>query len=154
METDNALEKLFELVVRLGDEIERGLLERGLTRARAEVLWFLHHQRPMTQHALSQALRCTPRNVTGLVDALEVAGFVARGPHPSDRRATLVSLTERGAVSVAAMNADYQKLAAFLFADLSANDVGSFVMVLDQVLGRLGNFRGLGDVLNVEHFSE
>ncbi|MEN3610618.1 MarR family transcriptional regulator [Plantactinospora sp. ZYX-F-223] len=43
---------------------------------------------------LSQALKCTPRNVTGLVDALEAAGFVARSAHPTDRRATVVSLTQ------------------------------------------------------------
>ena len=36
------------------------------------------------------------RNVTGLVDALEGAGFVTRSPHPTDRRATVVSLTPQG----------------------------------------------------------
>jgi hypothetical protein len=50
----------------------------------------------MTQRQLSQVLRCTPRNVTGLLDALETAGLVARGRHPSDRPATLVHLTDEG----------------------------------------------------------
>jgi hypothetical protein len=42
----------------------------------------LRGRSPMTQrqHVLSQALRCTPRNVTDLVDALEAAGLVVRGP--------------------------------------------------------------------------
>lgn len=139
MEANDALAKLFELAVRLTDEMERGLVERGLTRARAELLWVLHHQGQTTQHALSQALRCTPRNVTGLVDALEVSGFVIRRPHPTDRRATLVALTEQGQHAVSTMHADYQELAAHLFADLAGNDVDSFVVALNQVLGRLRN---------------
>ncbi len=41
----------------------------------------------MTQRALADALQVTPRNVTGLVDALADSGFVERAPHPTDRRA-------------------------------------------------------------------
>ena len=50
----------------------------------------------MTQRELSRALRCTPRNVTGLLDALEDSGLVVRRPHPRDRRASLVNLTLGG----------------------------------------------------------
>jgi DNA-binding MarR family transcriptional regulator len=45
----------------------------------------------MTQRELSQALDCPP-NVTGLLDTLEASAFVARQPHPTDRRATLSQL--------------------------------------------------------------
>ncbi|HEV3399799.1 MAG TPA: MarR family transcriptional regulator, partial [Actinomycetes bacterium] len=89
--------RLFQLTVRLGEEMEKGLVERGLTRARAAVIWQLHQQGPVTQRTLSQALRVSPRNITGLLDALEAGGYVARGRHPTDRRATLVSLTDEGA---------------------------------------------------------
>lgn len=137
MEANDALAKLFELAVRLSEEMESGLVERGLTRARAELLWVLHHQGQATQHALSQALGCTPRNVTGLVDALETDGFVARHPHPTDRRAILVALTEQGSRAVSAMHADYQQLAAHLFTGLADEDVARFVVILERVLGRL-----------------
>ena len=132
-----ALERLFELAVVLAEAMERGLAERGLTRARAEVLWRLGRQGPLTQRQLSQALQCTPRNVTGLVDALEADGFVRRGAHPTDRRATLVELTEQGRSAAAAMDAGYQQLAALLFADLTDADLTSFVATLDRVLSRL-----------------
>ena len=55
-----ALERLFELALVLAEAMERGLAERGLTRARAEVLWRLGRQSPVTQRELSQALQCTP----------------------------------------------------------------------------------------------
>jgi hypothetical protein len=46
----------------------------------------------------------SPRNVTGLVDGLAESGFVTREPHPTDRRATLVALTERARASKAQMD--------------------------------------------------
>ena len=132
-----ALERLFELALLLSDGMERGLAERGLSRARAELLWRLHARSPMTQRELSQQLRCTPRNVTDLVDALEAAGLVARGPHPTDRRATLVSLTDRGKAAAARMQAEYRQFAAAVFRDVSPAELASFVKVVDHALGRL-----------------
>ena len=136
-EAEAALERLSELAVLLTDAMDRGLAQRGLTRSRAELLWRLRRQSPMTQRALSQALRCTPRNVTDLVDALEAAGLVARGPHPTDRRATLVRLTEQGEAAAARMEADSREAAASLFADLSGAELAAFVSALDRTLGRL-----------------
>ncbi|MGH2427959.1 MAG: MarR family winged helix-turn-helix transcriptional regulator [Candidatus Limnocylindria bacterium] len=134
---DKAVERLFELAVLLADGMERGLAERGLSRARAELLWRLGQQGPMTQRDLSRALACTPRNVTGLVDALEAGGLVARHSHPSDRRATLVTLTERGAAATAQMQADYGDLAMALFGDLDPTDVARFIGDVDRIVKRL-----------------
>jgi DNA-binding MarR family transcriptional regulator len=133
-----ALDRVFELAARLGDMMERALDERGLSTARAEVLFVLHERGPMVQRELSQALRCTPRHVTGLIDILEAQGWVARGPHPTDRRATFVSLTEQGAKAAARMHAERQETAAALFGDIPAEDLATFVAVLDQVLDRIG----------------
>src|ERR671922_327023 len=125
-EAEAALERLSELAVLLTDAMDRGLAQRGLTRSRAELLWRLRRQSPMTQRALSRALRCTPPNVTDLVDALEAAGLVARGPHPTDRRATLVGLTDAGRAAAARMQADYGTLAADLFSDLKGEELDVF----------------------------
>ena len=95
----------------------------------------LHHQGPQTQRRLAEAMKVTPRNVTGLVDALVDTGFVERGPHPTDRRATLVSLTERGTKTMAAMDREHQALAALLFDDMP--DRAAFECGLDHLLGRL-----------------
>jgi DNA-binding MarR family transcriptional regulator len=128
---------LFTLAARLGDAMDRGLLELGLTRARAEVIWVLHQQSPLTQRELSQALRCSPRNITGLLDALQATGFVARDPHPSDRRATLVSLTDQGSATASAWRAEYDQFGTLLFADLSTPELTSFVATLGRVLTQL-----------------
>lgn len=135
--TGFALERLFELAVLLTDAMEAGLAERGLTRARAELLWRLHRQGPMTQRELSQAMRCSPRNVTGLVDALQANRLVTRQPHPTDRRATLVTLTQHGASTATAINDDYQQGAAMLLGDIPAEELAGFLATLDRVLDRL-----------------
>ncbi len=132
-----AFDRVFELAARLGDLMERDLSGRGLSTSRAEVLFVLYQRGPMVQRELSQALRCTPRYVTGLIDALEAQGWVARSPHPTDRRATLVTLTEQGAAAAARMYAERQEGAAALFGEVTPDDLETFVAVLDQVLDRI-----------------
>jgi DNA-binding MarR family transcriptional regulator len=128
---------LFEVAALLSGQMDGGLTALGLSRARAEVIWRLHELGPMTQRELSDALRCTPRNVTGLVDGLEDSGLVARAPHPTDRRATLVTLTRRGSRVADEWASGYRDLATRLFADLPATDIAAFAAVLDRVLERL-----------------
>jgi DNA-binding MarR family transcriptional regulator len=140
-EAATILQHLVELGVVLSASMDAGLAERGLTRARADLLWQLQRQPKRTQREISQLLRCTPRNVTDLVDMLEASGLVVREPHPTDRRATIVSLTRRGKSEVARMQAGCQALAGVLFAGLSSADLSTFAAVLDLVLTRLGSVR-------------
>lgn len=133
-----ALDRVFELAGRLGRLMEQALAERGLTTARAELLFVLDQRGPVVQRELAEALHRTPRHVTGLVDLLEEQGWVARGPHPTDRRATLVSLTARGSAAAAQMDTERRAAAQSLFGDLSAADLAAFVVVADRVLDRLG----------------
>jgi DNA-binding MarR family transcriptional regulator len=138
LELDRAVEQLFEVTVLLGDAMQRGLAGRGLTLARAELLWRLQRRGPATQRALSEDLRCTPRNVTGLVDALEAAGLVVRRAHPTDRRATLVTLTDGGAQLAAPMDAGHPALGRELFDDFSEDELRAFARGMDRILERIG----------------
>lgn len=133
-----ALDTLFELTARLGELMQRELGERGLSPARAEALMVLHQGGPMVQRQLSETLRCTPRHVTTLVDALEAEGWVVRRPHPTDRRATLVVLTDEGATEAARMDAGRHEAARTLFGDVPQARLATFVWVATQVLERAG----------------
>ncbi len=121
----------------MSEAMERDLGERGLSRARATVIAYLHRGGPMRQRDLADALHVSPRNVTGLLDGLEETGFVARTVHPSDRRATLVTLTEHGTAVANAMRTDEQHLARFLFADVASGEVGDFAGTLQHLIARL-----------------
>ncbi|PZF79775.1 MarR family winged helix-turn-helix transcriptional regulator [Jiangella anatolica] len=132
-----ALGRILELVVVLSDDMTTSLAAQGLTDARAHLLWELHQRGPSTQRVLADALRVSPRNITGLVDALVATGFVTREPHPTDRRATLVSFTEHGAAVTAAMERDQHEFARILFADMPDDRFACLMEGLDDVLARL-----------------
>lgn len=69
----------------------------GLTPGQARALGALTRHGRMRLSELSERLHIAPRSTTEVVDALEADGFVAREPDETDRRATLVVLTEHGA---------------------------------------------------------
>jgi len=132
-----ALDQLLELVVLISEDMTQTLARDGLTVPRAHLVWLLHHGGATTQRALADALKVSPRNVTGLVDGLVATGLVTREPHPTDRRATLVSLTDRGASTLAEMDRGHRELATLLFGDMADRQFGSFVDGLGHVLRRL-----------------
>jgi DNA-binding MarR family transcriptional regulator len=129
------LDRILELTVVLADDMERDLQQRGLTRSRTQVLWLVTERGPMTQRALADAIGVSPRNITGLVDGLVETGFVTREPHPDDRRATLVTLTDRGIAAGSDLRHAHAELARLLFEGMPAKRLEEFRKGLDHVLG-------------------
>ncbi|MEV4708644.1 MarR family transcriptional regulator [Actinoplanes sp. NPDC049316] len=131
------LERVFAFAASVQQYMEAGLAEHGLSRARATVVWLVHRGGPHTQRALAQAIGVTARNVTALVDGLEESGFVRRVPHPEDRRALLVQLTDQGSAVTAGLATEYERHSAYLFGGLPDEQVQQFVDTMDVVMGRL-----------------
>ena len=73
---------------------------------------------------------------------METDGFVERRPHPGDRRATLVTLTDLGLQTMADMERDRLHTAARLVADLDAPDLAQLGHALDVVAARLHELVG------------
>lgn len=131
------LDSLLAITQVLQADQERELDRRGLTTPRTHLLWILFHGGPATQVQLADALAVTPRNVTTLVDALEATGFARREPHPTDRRAVLVHLTERGLSIMETMNAEHTELGTELIAGLDDESVHVALSALEHVRVRL-----------------
>lgn len=68
----------------------------GLHPGQEALLLELDRTGPMIQAQLSEALGCEPPSVTLMSRKLEATGHVRRRPAPSDRRASVVELTDRG----------------------------------------------------------
>jgi len=66
----------------------------GPSTSRLRLLESLHCDGAQKMSDLADVLGVTPRNITALVDGLEEEGMVRRVAHPSDRRATLIELTD------------------------------------------------------------
>jgi DNA-binding MarR family transcriptional regulator len=132
-----ALGHVLDLASLVKEDLNSTLARDGLTEARARVLWVLHERGPSSQRALADALSVSARNVTGLVDALAETGFVARQPHPSDRRVTVVAFTPRGGRCAKAMAKAYDTMADLLFGALTDRQFDGFATGLAAVLKRL-----------------
>ena len=50
----------------------------------------------MTMRELAQQMSCEPSNATFVVDKLQKQGLLERCPHPTDRRARHLKLTDAG----------------------------------------------------------
>lgn len=68
----------------------------GITASQAMVLNFLGEEDCITAHLLGQKLQITSATTTGILDRLERMSLIERRPHPEDRRAILVCLTQQG----------------------------------------------------------
>jgi DNA-binding MarR family transcriptional regulator len=83
--------------------VDRALKPLGITRAQWWVLAFLSRRDGMTQTALAADLDLTKVAIGGLLDRMEVAGFVERRADQNDGRARRVFLTRAGAKMVNAI---------------------------------------------------
>jgi DNA-binding MarR family transcriptional regulator len=91
--------ELLELSARFSHSFLRWLEAKspgGLSYPRLRLLEALHCQGPAKMKTLADALGLSARNMTAVADSLEGEGLVRRVAHPSDRRATLLELTQDG----------------------------------------------------------
>lgn len=132
-----ALDRVLELAVLVHHDMQSSLGTLGLTPSRAHALWELHRRGPGPQRALADALGVTPRHVTGLVDALVEHELAVREPHPQDRRAVLVRLTDKGRATAEDFERGQAEFADLLFGQMSADRFDCLVLGLDEVLARL-----------------
>jgi DNA-binding MarR family transcriptional regulator len=135
-EWEATLDRILELTVLISRDSAESLARQGLTQARAHLLWQLLQRGPCTQATLAADLHVTPRTITALVDGLVAAGFVTRQPHPTDRRAALVTFTERGSATAQWLLDAHRRLARQLFGELPEDVFGGFDAGLRHVLAR------------------
>ena len=103
---------------------------------RMRLLYALHCEGPQRMGDLADALDVTPRSVTALVDGLEAEHLVARRAHPSDRRATIIELTDEAREAVEA-SLEHQTAIAALFGSLSPRDQRELLRIVSELDARM-----------------
>lgn len=83
----------------------------GLHTGQEVLLLELDAKGPRSQGQLAVSSGCEPPTITGSVRKLEAAGYVVRRPSPTDRRVTIVELSEQGQALVPRLKAAWQQLA-------------------------------------------
>ena len=108
----------------LQQAVDAALRPHGLTFARYEALVLLRFSRAGSQpmRIMGERLQLHPTSITNIVDRLQGSGLVARRPHPTDGRTTLVEITEAG-----------RELCAAATASVTAVDFGLVGLDDDQI---------------------
>ena len=111
--------------------------DHGLTFLRLRLIDRLNEEGPAMMRTLADELRLTPRHMTALVDALEQENLVARRPHPTDRRATVVELTASGCEAANAVLVPSMNAIAGLFDELTAEEMVELEALVGKLLAAL-----------------
>jgi DNA-binding MarR family transcriptional regulator len=120
----------------------RTLIGDASSYSRMRLLCELDRDGPQRMADLASALDVTPRNVTTLVDGLEREGIVRRRPHPTDRRATVIELTDsaRGAVE---RSMRHEAAIRELFEKLAPADRATLIRLIGDLESRMRPDSGL-----------
>lgn len=85
-----------ELYLQLMRTADRLMAEQGASLARTKLLLCLRKKGPLRGTDIADFFNQSPRTVTEAIDGLERDGLVERVSDPSDRRAKLIHITEKG----------------------------------------------------------
>ncbi|WP_205754361.1 MarR family transcriptional regulator [Arthrobacter sp. CAU 1506] len=133
MADDNLLDAFWAVSRQLRKATRQGMDPLGVAPSQARALRMLRHHGSLRLGELSERLRIAPRSATEIVDGLQERGWCVREPDPTDRRATVVVLTEAGQDIGRTIRKVQVKHAEEYFAALSAAERSE----LSALLGKL-----------------
>jgi DNA-binding MarR family transcriptional regulator len=121
--------------------VDDSLKPHGLSFARYEALVLLSFSKrgSLPMRLMGERLQLHPTSITNIVDRLEADGLARRLPHPSDRRTTLVELTDPGRERLVAATEAVTK-AEFGFVGLDDQEQQQLSVLLTKVRQAAGDF--------------
>jgi DNA-binding MarR family transcriptional regulator len=116
--------------------------EVGLTSAQWHLLSTLarcekQNQAPPNQATLAELLEVEPITLSRHLDRLTAAGMLARHPHPADRRAFQVQLTDKAWPVVMSFRAIASEVLAGAFAGVEPAEMAAMIDALERVRANL-----------------
>ncbi|MGV8840419.1 MAG: MarR family winged helix-turn-helix transcriptional regulator [Bauldia sp.] len=122
---------------------ERWLMRRigdaddGVTLARFNVMIVLRDRGPQRMSDIAKSVGIAPRSVTTLVDCLERDGLARRTAHPTDRRATVIELTEKGVNAIGSRPHPYSDATELLMKALRPGEPELLLSVYERWEGAI-----------------
>jgi deazaflavin-dependent oxidoreductase (nitroreductase family) len=117
------------------------LVPLGLHPGQEALLLELARTGPMIQAQLSEALGCEPPSVTLMTRKLEASGHIRRKPAPSDKRASIVELTDSGKALADQVKDLWCALAEETVTGLPAETVAELPGILNTLTGNVDTRR-------------
>lgn len=121
--------------------VDEALRPQGLTFARYEALVLLSFSQrgSLPMRMMGERLQLHPTSITNIVDRLEADGLVRRMRHPSDRRTTVVAITEAGTARLAPATEAVTSI-DFGLVGLSRSDAEELSSLLTKTRQAAGDF--------------
>jgi DNA-binding MarR family transcriptional regulator len=113
----------------------------GLHPGQEALLLELDRTGPRIQAELSEALGCEPPSITLMTRKLEASGHIRRRPAPSDRRASIVELTDSGKALADQVKELWCALADETVTGLPAETVAGLPGILKTLTGNVDTRR-------------
>jgi len=117
----------------LRNYIEHRAKSRGTTRAQWIVLFRLRQQEGLSQVDLADVMELQPISLVRLLDRLVDQGLLERRPHPTDRRANQLYLTDTGRRLVDDLDSLRDSIASEVLRDTPEASLRTTLDVLQQV---------------------
>lgn len=131
---------------RLMRHIDPAARERSLSVPRLRLLGELAFHGPLRMSDLAYEMGVTPRTITTMVDSLEREDMVVRRPDTDDRRAIIVSLSERAKATDIGQFGEAQREAfAKLLAPLDPEERRQLYQILNKLSAAWENFEETSD---------
>ena len=122
------------LLARLGDasrrRFHRALEPEGLHPRDFGVMTMVASHPGLSQQQLHEKTAIDPSSMVAVIDELEAKGLAERRPHPDDRRARAIFLSDRGRETLERVRALVAGLQRELFAALSPEERGTLHALL------------------------
>jgi DNA-binding MarR family transcriptional regulator len=116
--------------------------EVGMTSAQWHLLSTLArcqklNQAPPNQASLADLLEIEPITLSRQIDRLTAAGMIERMPHPTDRRAHLLRLTEKAWPMVAEFKEVATEVLRTAMVGVSQDEIEAMIVSLERIHGNL-----------------
>jgi DNA-binding MarR family transcriptional regulator len=110
--------------------VDQRAREHGMTRAQWGALARLERQEGMTQAEMAEALEVQPISLLRLIDRLCQQDLMERRPHPRDRRANRLYLTEKGRATLTRLAPLGKEVTGDILAAMPEKDVAELLRAL------------------------
>ena len=130
--------------------IDQCAREHGMTRAQWGVLIRLERQEGMTQAEMAEALEIQPISLVRLIDRLCEQGLIERRPHPHDRRANRLYLTEKGRDTLVRLAPLGKQVAGEILRSIDDAELADLLQKLQRIKANIrgsGSRRAEGNIL-------
>ena len=87
----------------------------------------------MHQKELAELMHVNPSSMSELIDKLEADRYIERTVDPEDKRATLITLTEKGKARAWEVRDERADAAAEVFKNLSEDEKKTLLVLLDKI---------------------